>query len=156
MPALIFVFVALHLWLVLRHGISEPPVAGKPVDPKTYRQEYHEMLKKTGVPFWPDGAWRDFVFGAVLIVVIALLAIFFGPPALDKPPDPSILQADPRPDWYLLWYFAVLALIPPALEGYVMILAPALIGILFSSLPCSTTAGSAPPRADRGRSPSCC
>ena len=75
------------------------------------------MLKKTGVPFWPDGAWRDFVVGTILIVVIAFLAIYFGPPALDKPPDPSILQADPRPEWYVIWYFEVLALIPPALEG---------------------------------------
>ena len=27
------------------------------------------MLQKTGVPFWPDGAWRDFVVGTILIVV---------------------------------------------------------------------------------------
>src|SRR5262249_23633060 len=41
-----------------------------------------------------------------------------------------ILQTDPRPDWYLLWYFAVLALIPPKMEGYVMILAPIIDGLL--------------------------
>jgi ubiquinol-cytochrome c reductase cytochrome b subunit len=128
-PALIFAFVALHLRLVLRHGISEPPTAGKPVDPKTYRKEYAELIEKTGNPFFPDGAWRDFVFGTGLIIAIVLLALFVGPPALGKPPDPSVLQADPRPDWYLLWYFAVLALIPPKIEGYVMILAPAVIGI---------------------------
>src|SRR3984885_4272248 len=52
MPALIFAFVGLHLWLVLRHGISEPPTAGKPVDPKTYRKEYAELIKKTGHPFF--------------------------------------------------------------------------------------------------------
>jgi ubiquinol-cytochrome c reductase cytochrome b subunit len=129
-PGLIFLFVALHLRLVLRHGISEPPTAGKPVDPKTYRKEYKELLEKTCRPFFPDGAWRDFVFGTGLIIAIVLLALFIGPPALDKPPDPSVLNADPRPDWYLLWYFAILALIPPRIEGYVMILAPALIGIL--------------------------
>jgi len=144
-PALIFIFVALHLRLVLRHGISEPPTAGKPVNPKTYRQEYSKLLEKTGHPFWPDGAWRDFVFGTGLIIAIALLALFIGPPALDKPPDPSILQADPRPDWYLLWYFAVLALIPPRLEGYVMVLAPAMIGILLLVLPLLNNRGERAP-----------
>jgi ubiquinol-cytochrome c reductase cytochrome b subunit len=134
-PAGMFAFVALHLWLVLRHGISEPPKPGRRVDRKTYRKEYHELLEKTGHPFWPDGAWRDFVFGTGVIIAIALLAIFVGPPPLDKPPDPSILDADPRPDWYLLWYFAVLALIPPQWEGYVMILAPAAIGILLLIVP---------------------
>lgn len=145
MPAIIFVFIGLHLLLVLRHGIAEPPVAGKPVDPQTYRQEYHELLQKTGHPFWPEGAWRDFVFGTALIVVIALLAFFVGPPPLDKPPDLSILKADPRPDWYLLWYFALLALIPPQMESYVMVLTPAVIGILLLAVPLLNNRGERAP-----------
>jgi ubiquinol-cytochrome c reductase cytochrome b subunit len=134
-PALIFLFIGLHLWLVLRHGISDPPKPGQPVRTETYVQEYHEELKRTGVPFWPDGAWRDFVFGTAMILVIAALALLVGPPPIEKPPDPSILQADPRPDWYLLWYFAVLALIPEKIEGVVMILAPVLIGIILLLAP---------------------
>lgn len=134
LPALIFVFIGIHLWLVLRHGISDPPVPGKLVD-ENYKEEYHAELEKTGVPFWPDGAWRDFVFGTALIIAIAALALWVGPPPIEKPPDPSILSADPRPDWYLLWYFAVLALIPPRIEGYVMIGAPALIGIILLIVP---------------------
>jgi len=144
-PAVIFLFVAMHLRLVLRHGISEPPVPGKPVDPETYREEYAELLEKNGHPFWPDGAWRDFVFGTGLIIAIVLLALFVGPPELNKPPDPSVLKADPRPDWYLLWYFAVLALIPTRIEGYVMVLAPALIGILLLVLPLFSNRGERAP-----------
>jgi ubiquinol-cytochrome c reductase cytochrome b subunit len=116
-----FAFIGLHLWLVMRHGISEPPVAGKPVDPKTYRAEYEELLTKSGKPFWPDLAWRDVVVTTGLVIAIALAAFFVGPPALDRPPDPSVLAADPRPDWYLLWYFGLLSLIPERIEGYVMI-----------------------------------
>ena len=134
-PAMIFAFIGIHLSLVLRHGISEPPVAGLPVEPKTYREWYHKFLEKHGHPFFPDGAWRDFIFGTGLIIAIALLAIFVGPPKLDLPPDPSVLGADPRPDWYLLWYFALLALIPPHIEGYLMILVPMVIATMLLLVP---------------------
>jgi ubiquinol-cytochrome c reductase cytochrome b subunit len=135
MPALVFAFVGLHLWLVLRHGISEPPTPGKPVDPKTYRQEYKELLDKTGKPFWPDAAWRDVVFCVAMIVVMALLALILGPPILGKPPDPSIIAANPKPDWYMLWYFAILALLPYGTEQYFMVFGPLLAGIVLIVLP---------------------
>ncbi len=135
MPALLFAFIGLHVLLVMRHGISEPPKPGRPVDPKTYRRQYDELLKKTGKPFWPDAAWRDIVFSTAMVAVIVLLAIVLGPPELGKPPDPSIIAADPRPDWYLLWYFAVLALLPHGLENYFMVLAPLAVGFVFILLP---------------------
>jgi ubiquinol-cytochrome c reductase cytochrome b subunit len=134
-PGLLFLFIALHLWLVLRHGIAEPPVPGKLVDEKTYAESYHRQLSKSGVPFWPDGAWRDVVFGTAVLIAISALAYFAGPPVLGLPPDPSILQADPRPDWYLLWYFAVLALIPPRIEGLCMVMAPILAGVFLFLAP---------------------
>jgi ubiquinol-cytochrome c reductase cytochrome b subunit len=134
-PACLFAFIGLHLFLVLRHGISEPPKAGEPVDPKTYDKKYHELLKKNGCPFWPYSAWRDVVFGTAMLLGLVALAYFFGPPALGKPPDPSIIQADPRPDWYLLWYFAVLALMPPWLENYFIVLGPVLAGVIILVMP---------------------
>jgi ubiquinol-cytochrome c reductase cytochrome b subunit len=146
MPGFIFAFVGLHLWLVLRHGISEPPKPGKPVDPKTYRREYEELIEKTGRPFWPDAAWRDVVFCLLMIVIIAALALIFGAPQLGKEPDPSIIAAGPRPDWYLLWYFGVLALLPHGTEKYFMVFGPMLVGIVFIALPFISNHGERSPR----------
>jgi ubiquinol-cytochrome c reductase cytochrome b subunit len=134
-PGLMFAFIGLHLLLVLRHGIAEPPKAGEPVDPRTYRDKYQALLKKSGRPFWPDAAWRDIAFAVGMIGVIALLAAIFGAPELGKPPDPSIIAADPRPDWYLLWYFAVLALLPHGTEQVFMVFGPVTAGLLLIALP---------------------
>ncbi|HZU29291.1 MAG TPA: cytochrome b N-terminal domain-containing protein [Bryobacteraceae bacterium] len=134
-PALIFAMVGLHLGLVLRHGISEKPRASQPVDPKTYRAWYENMLHREGVPFWPDAAWRDAVFGAFVVLCIMLLAWFIGPPKLTTAPDPTIIEAYPHPDWYLLWYFAVLALLPHGAEDWVIVGAPLVAGVCLLILP---------------------
>ena len=64
-----------------------------------------------------------------------LLVRVFGPPELGKPPDPSIIAADPRPDWHLLWYFAVLALLPHGMENWFMVGGLLLAGIVLLLLP---------------------
>jgi len=124
LPAMIFAFVGLHLYLVIHDGISAPPVPGEKVNPKTYRAEYEKLLEEHGVPFWPDAAWRDVVVAVGVVLAVAALAFFVGPPALGKPPNPSLLANDPSPDWYMLWYYAVLALLPRGMESVFMIAAP--------------------------------
>lgn len=144
-PAFIFAFVGVHLYLVLHNGISEPPKPGILVQPATYRREYEERMKKSGRPFWPDAAWRDVVFAGAMIAAIVVAAAIVGPPELDRPPDPSIIHADPRPDWYLLWYFAVLSLIPPRIEDYVILGAPLVIGIVLFAVPFLSNKGERSP-----------
>lgn len=140
-PGALVLVLGLHLYLVLRNGISEPPVAGQPVEPSKYRASYQGLLEKRGVPFWPFAAWRDVVFGTAVVAGIVLLAQLVGPPQLDKPPNPSIIAAQPRPDWYLLWYFAVLALMPHAVESYVIVLAPLLGGLILFAAPLISSRG---------------
>ena len=47
-PAIVFAMIGLHVFLVLRNGISEPPKIGRVVDPKTYRKWYHDSSRSTG------------------------------------------------------------------------------------------------------------
>ena len=138
-PAIVFAFIGLHLALVLRHGISERTRDGSVVDPATYRSHYASLLKREGVPFWPDAAWRDVVFGAAVTATIVLLALIVGPPDLGPPPDPSILEAYPRPDWYFLWYFALLALAPNNLESLIIVLGPLVFGAALLLVPVFNT-----------------
>jgi ubiquinol-cytochrome c reductase cytochrome b subunit len=134
LPALMFGLIGIHLSLVLRHGISEPPKAGERVDRKTYRERYREILAR-GVPFWPDAAWRDAVFAVAVGAVVVLLAVFVGAPELGKRADPTVMDANPRPDWYFLWYFALLSLTPRAREDLVIVGFPALVLIVLLALP---------------------
>jgi ubiquinol-cytochrome c reductase cytochrome b subunit len=146
-PGIIIGIVGLHLFLVLRNGISEPPEAGRAVDPKTYRAWYQDLLHRVGRPFWPDAGWHDAVFSAVMILVIIVLAVIIGAPKLtEQPPNPAIVQALPRPDWYFLWIFAVMALVPPATEGYIMIYGPLALGLVLILLPFFANRGERSPR----------
>ncbi len=134
-PGLIFVLLGVHLYLVLHHGISEPPRAGHPVDPKTYRDSYANLIRTKGVPFWPDAAWRDVTFSFICVVTIFLLALFVGPPPLSKVPDPTIIQASPQPYWYFLWFFALLATAPHGGETLFIIATPAVYFLVMFVLP---------------------
>ena len=145
-PALFFAAIPLHLYLVVRNGISEPPDPARPVDRKTYRTWYEEMLRREGVPFWPSAAWRDAVFSVVVVVALAALAYAIGPPLLGEPPNPTILKAEPRPDWYFMWYFALLALSPHGLEQYVMVVGPLLAAVVLLLLPFMFNQGERHPR----------
>jgi ubiquinol-cytochrome c reductase cytochrome b subunit len=145
-PACIFLFVGIHLYLVLHNGISEPPVPGATVDPATYRAGYEARMKRSGRPFWPDAMWRDVVFCVAMIAVIAALAATVGPPALGKPPNPAIVDAYPQPDWYLLWYYAAFALMPPKIENYVIIGGPLVAGTILFIVPLISNRGERSPR----------
>jgi ubiquinol-cytochrome c reductase cytochrome b subunit len=142
----VFGLLGLHLFLVIRNGVSEPPVPGVKVDPRTYRQRYEELMHKIGVPFWPDAGWKDVVFALAVGSIVLILAATLGPPELGNKADPTVIQAYPRPDWYFLWYFALLALIPPQIEDWFIIGFPLVLGLLFILLPFMAPYGERSPR----------
>ncbi len=119
-PAILLGLVGLHLYLVIRRGISEPPVAGEVVDEESYDAHYEELLSK-GEPFYPRAFWKDGIFAALSVLTVLVIAAALGPTGPGAPPDASVLSAEPRPDWYFLPLFAALALAPPSWETAIML-----------------------------------
>ncbi len=133
-PAAIFGLLGVHLYLVIKRGVSEPPEPGERVHASTYRQRYAELLRR-GIPFYPDAAYRDAIVAFLAVVVVVVLAVVVGAPQLGKQADPTVVVADPKPDWYFLGYFSLLALIPPAAESLVIIGLPTFAVLYLFALP---------------------
>jgi ubiquinol-cytochrome c reductase cytochrome b subunit len=132
-PAVIIGIVAMHLRLVLTRGINEYPTPGKPVHKATYDREYEEIIEKQGVPFVPDAIGKDLIFAGLVLLAIVVCAAVFGPAGPSGPPDPTRVDAYPRPDFYFLSIFAMLALLPDWMEVFVLFIAPAVaIGFLIA------------------------
>lgn len=134
-PAAIFGLIGIHLYLVVHRGISDPPKPESVVEPNVELGRYDRVLQERGAPFFPDVAWRDFVASGVLVLLLAVVAVAIGAPALKEEANPTIVQTNPRPDWYFLPYFALLSLIPPEAENIVILGVPLAAAVFLFALP---------------------
>ena len=132
LPLLIVATVGVHLWMVLYNGISEWPKAGRKVDPTRYRAWFANLKKTVGIPYWPNVMSKELIASFVVVAIVFLLAVIFGPVPPGLPPDPTHLAVDPRPDWFVTWYYALIWVKPRGLEDLFMVYLPmaALLALL--------------------------
>ncbi|HLK64299.1 MAG TPA: cytochrome b N-terminal domain-containing protein [Bryobacteraceae bacterium] len=126
-PGMLIAFVCLHVLMVFKLGINEWPMPGRAVKRATYLQEYHELTKNDGAPFVPYAIWKDMFFAAFILLAVGACAFWFGPFGPSGRPDPTIIQTVPKPDYFFLWLYALLSLLPPALETPALLIGPALV-----------------------------
>jgi ubiquinol-cytochrome c reductase cytochrome b subunit len=124
-PGILLAMVAVHVWMVLHLGVNKA----------TYDREYHELTSKQGVPFVPDAAWKDAVFAAAILLSVIACALFFGPFGPSGQPDPTIIQTAPKPDFFFLWIYAVLAYLPAEMETPFIFIAPIVVIVGMLLLP---------------------
>src|SRR5246500_1545538 len=134
-PGLLIGFVALHVLMVLKLGINEWPMPGRIVRRATYEAEYHTLTKNDGAPFVPYAIWKDMFFAAFIILAVAACAFYFGPFGPTGQPDPTIIQTAPKPDYFFLWLYALLSLLPPSLETPALLIGPVVVIIGLLLLP---------------------
>jgi len=134
-PGLLIGFVCLHVLMVLKLGINEWPMPGRIVKRATYIGEYHELTKTDGAPFLPYAAWKDAFFAAGVLLAVTACAVYYGPFGPTGQPDPTIIQTVPKPDYFFLWLYAVLSLLPPSMETPALLIGPVVIIVALLLLP---------------------
>ncbi len=103
-PGIFTVLLTLHLLLVQRQGMSEP-----------LHLENTPVTEKKTMPFFPNFLLRDLLFWLIVLNILAVLAVFF-PWELGKKADAfASAPAGIRPEWYFLFMFQTLKLIPPTI-----------------------------------------
>jgi ubiquinol-cytochrome c reductase cytochrome b subunit len=134
-PALLIGFVVLHVLMVLTLGINDWPMPGRVVRRATYIDEYHALIKQDGEPFFPYGIWKDLAFAGCVLLAVAGCALLFGPFGPTGKPDPTIIQTVPKPDYFFLWLYALLSLLPASLETPALLIGPVVAIIALVLLP---------------------
>lgn len=127
LPIAIFLVLALHIFLIQKHGISQP-------------LSYDiEGRKARTVPFWPNFLLRESIFWLVLTGILLTVAIFF-PHHLGRPADLTAPAPEGiKPEWYFLFLFQTLKIFPAhmfLIEGETLAVLLILLGaVLFFFLP---------------------
>ncbi len=150
LPAALGGLLAVHLYLVVHHGVSVPPWLWERVSPRvrgvaggaaararTREEDYHlryDRAKREGHSFWPYVIVEDAIVAAVVLLVVIGLMVSMGVPTEGRA-DPTDTSYVPRPEWYFLFLFQMLKYFPGNLEWVAAAILPPLALLLILLLP---------------------
>jgi len=126
LPGLFTVFLGLHLFFIQRQGMSEPLQWEK--EPRTPRKF---------MAFFPNFLLRELLIWLIMLNILAILAVFL-PDGIGMVHWPLGVKADPfspppeviRPEWYFMYAFQTLKLLPP----HIFFIEGELFGIIVLSI----------------------
>lgn len=117
LPALLVGFLALHIYVFRRHGITVP-------DPK----------RAPDTTFWPDQVLKDAIACLAVLATVLVLTLWKGA-ELTAPADPSEQFSAARPEWYFLFLFQFLKYFKGTLEVVGAIYIPGAIMLVLVLMP---------------------
>jgi ubiquinol-cytochrome c reductase cytochrome b subunit len=132
LPAVVMIFVAIHIALVVYHGVSVPPGLWSRLS-GAYQARY-AAAKAKGPRFWPEVITEDLLLALVVFLILIGLTLFVAVP-LEERADPTDTAYIPRPEWYFLSLFQLLKLFPGSLDWVGVVVVPGLIVLLLVLAP---------------------
>ncbi len=122
LPAGLMTFMAIHIYLFRRHGVTPHWKLGE-----------MELKKKTQ-PFWPDQVFKDVVVSVIVFISMVVVVWYWDGVELHSPADPSSNYIA-RPEWYFLFMFQLLKYFESELEVVGAIIIPSIVAFLIIALP---------------------
>lgn len=120
LPALLIGFLALHIFVFRRHGITAP-----------------NPIHKPDTTFFPDQVLKDAVACLAVLAIVLFFIVWHGAgpeggAELGAPADASETYSAARPEWYFLFLFQFLKYFPGETEIYgAMVIPGAIMGFMF-------------------------
>ena len=101
LPGIFTVILSLHLIFIQRQGMAAP-------------ENYDELpeTRKKKIPFFPNFLLRDLLIWLIIINVLSILAVFFPWELGTKADELAPAPAGIKPEWYFLFMFQTLKIIP--------------------------------------------
>lgn len=137
-PGAIVAMIVVHIYLFRRHGITSRPRGGSLMskifafDCTKSPENAGENDKPRDGMFWPEQVLRDGVACLAVLAVVMLLVFLNHGAGLSAPAEPSDEFSAARPEWYFLFLFYLLKLVPPFIGA---ILIPGIIMAVFFVMP---------------------
>ena len=119
LPGIFTVILTLHLIFIQRQGMSAP-------------ENWDELPEKSKkkIPFFPNFLIRDLLLWLIIINVLSILAVFFPWELGTKADELAPAPAGIKPEWYFLFMFQTLKIIP----SQVFIIDGEVLGVLLFSI----------------------
>ncbi len=124
LPVSLLALLAVHLTLVHQQGLADP-TGEAPTSASKPGQEKKKLL-----PFFPNYILDEFIAWYLMLAVLIILASLF-PAGLEEPANPLHTPEHAKPEWYFLFLYQGLKLVP----RIVGVTAPLVGGLLLLLLP---------------------
>jgi quinol-cytochrome oxidoreductase complex cytochrome b subunit len=133
LPVTLLALLAVHLTLVHQQGLADP--TGGMVGPEDESRarppvKPESQAGKNLLPFFPNYLLDEVIAWYVMLAVLIVLASLL-PAGLEEPADPLHTPEHTKPEWYFLFLYQWLKLVP----RIVGVMAPIVAGLLLFLLP---------------------
>lgn len=110
LPAIISIIIGLHLLVIVKQKHTQPGYARKIAEPG----------KVLGVPLIPYQALLAGQLFFLIFAVLFALSALVSPHPLEAFGPPQAATPEVKPDWYLLWVYGFLKIVPPGVTFHVL------------------------------------